>query len=282
MKHINWFPGHMAKTIKTLKQQLSQTDIIVELLDARIPFSSRNPIIDTLIQEKHFHIIALTKTDLADETITKEWLTHLKKSHKTVVAINSLKGKGVKQLLSICKQFSDTKKAQKRFYITKVMICGIPNVGKSELINKLAKKKANQVQNKPGVTKKTKGFLLDLHMELIDTPGILWPKLDNQATAKKLALTKSIKETITEDSQLADWLLSFLKDYYPDRLKTRYKLNDINKHNDILIEDISYSMKWLTKNNTPNEEKATRQLIEDFQKQRFGAISFDQPTTGVG
>ena len=276
MKHINWFPGHMAKTIKTLKQQLSQTDIIVELLDARIPFSSRNPIIDTLIQEKHFHIIALTKTDLADETITKEWLTHLKKSHKTVVAINSLKGKGVKQLLSICKQFSDTKKAQKRFYITKVMICGIPNVGKSELINKLAKKKANQVQNKPGVTKKTKGFLLDLHMEVIDTPGILWPKLDNQATAKKLALTKSIKETITEDSQLADWLLSFLKDYYPDRLKTRYKLNDINKHNDILIEDISYSMKWLTKNNTPNEEKATRQLIEDFQKQRFGLISLDR------
>ena len=276
MKHINWFPGHMAKTIKTLKQQLSQTDIIVELLDARIPFSSRNPIIDTLIQEKHFHIIALTKTDLADETITKEWLTHLKKSHKTVVAINSLKGKGVKQLLSICKQFSDTKKAQKRFYITKVMICGIPNVGKSELINKLAKKKANQVQNKPGVTKKTKGFLLNLHMELIDTPGILWPKLDDQDIAKKLALTKSIKQTITDDAQLSDWLLTFLKENYPERLKTRYKLSEVNKHNDLLIHDISQTMKWLTKQNTPNEDKVMRQLIEDFQKQRFGLISLDR------
>ena len=275
MTQINWFPGHMAKTIKQLKQDVEKTDIIIELLDARIPLSSRNPVIDSLIQAKHYHIICLTKTDLADESITKDWIKKLKKTHKHVISINSLKGKGIKQLLHTCKEFSERKKLQKRFYITKVMICGIPNVGKSELINKLANKKANQVQNKPGVTKKTKGILLDLHLELMDTPGILWPKLEDQEIAKKLALTKSIKETITLDDHLADWLLTFLKTYYPDRLKTRYKLNDIQKTNDILIHDISQTMKWLTKQNTTNEEKVMRQLIEDFQKQRFGLVSLD-------
>jgi len=278
MKHINWFPGHMAKTIKTLKQHVTKTDIVIELLDARIPLSSRNPIIDTFIQKKHTHIIALTKIDLADPNITKEWIKTLTKTHKTVIENNSLKGKGIKYLLNICKAFSEKKKKEKRFYITKVMICGIPNVGKSELINKLAKKKANQVQNKPGVTKKTKGYLLDLHVELMDTPGILWPRLDNQAIAKKLALTKSIKQTITEDAQLFDWLLTYLKSYYPELLIKRYKLNNLNNHNDLIIEEIGKNMKWLSKNNTIDEKKVTRQVIEDFQKQRLGNISLDQVT----
>ena len=276
MTDIHWFPGHMAKTIKQLKQQLSQVDIIIELLDARIPLSSRNPIIDDFITSRHQHIIGLTKTDLADQNQTKEWIQFFQNKTPYVVSLNCLKNHGIKHMLNLCKTTSEKKRLSKRFHITKVMICGIPNVGKSELINKLAKKRASQVQNKPGVTKQTKGVMIDLFIELIDTPGILWPKIEDKDNAKKLALTKAIKETIVDDYGLVDWLMPFLIKHYPKALIKRYKLTPNQLEYPDILTHIGHRMNWLSKDFELNENKIYRSIIEDFQKQRLGVISLDR------
>ena len=276
MTTINWFPGHMAKTIKQLREEFKQADIIIECLDARIPNSSRNPIIHDILAEKHTHIIALTKTDLADTRKTNEFTTQFKQETPYVVELNLLKGKGVKAILETAKAISEKKRQSRRFYIAKVMVCGIPNVGKSALINKLAKKKATQVQNRPGVTKKNQGVMIGKFLELIDTPGILWPKITDPQVGIKLALTKAIKETIVDDYQLSEWLLTYLAPHYPTLLMQRYKLSSLNHSQDKLFETIATNMKWLQKNNEINENKLHRSFIEDFQKLRIGKITLDQ------
>ena len=275
MSKIHWFPGHMAKTIKELRRLFHGVDVVVELLDARIPLSSRNPIIDTIITENHHHIIALTKTDLADPVQTKQWIQSLQKKSHTVIACNVPQNKGIKQILETCKQISAQKREKRQFYIAKIMVCGIPNVGKSALINKLAKKRAAAVQNKPGVTKQTRGILLDNFLELIDSPGILWPKIDSQETSIKLALTKAIKESIVDDYPLSEWLLNFLITHYPESLKKRYHLSDNQLDPHEIRQHIAHNMKWLSTNNNINENKVNRTVIEDYQKQRLGLISLD-------
>lgn len=273
---INWFPGHMAKTIKQLREEFKQADIIIECLDARIPYSSRNPIIHDIIAPKHTHIIALTKTDIADSRKTATFIQQFKQETPYVFELNLLKNKGVKALLETAKTISEKKRQSRRFYIAKVMICGIPNVGKSALINKLAKKKATQVQNRPGVTKKNQGVMIGKFLELIDTPGILWPKISDPQVGIKLALTKAIKQTIVDDYQLSEWLLTYLAPHYPSLLMQRYKLSSLNQSQDSLFENMARNMKWLQKDNEINENKLHRSFIEDFQKQRIGKITLDQ------
>lgn len=275
MNPIQWFPGHMAKTIKQLQQELTHVDIIIELLDARIPAASRNPIITRFIQDKHHHIIALTKCDLADRTQTARWVRHLKQDTPHVFELNIIKKKGIKSLKSHCLEQAKAKKKARRFYISKIMICGIPNVGKSALMNALAHKKVAQVQNKPGVTKQKKGIMLDHCLELIDTPGILWPKLDNQDNAIKLALHKAIKQTITDDYQLAHWLVRFLQHHYLSRLTSRYSNTCFYPDSEATIHSIATRMNWIKANHEINEQKAYRSLIEAFQKQEFGPTSLD-------
>ena len=275
MNPIQWFPGHMAKTINQLKQEFQQADIIVECLDARIPLASRNPIIDSIISNKHHHIIALTKTDLADAEKTKTWIHHLKTIAPTVIELNILKNKGIKSLCETMNDISIKKRQKRRFYIAKVMICGIPNVGKSALINKLAKKKATQVQNKPGVTKQKQGVMINKFLELIDTPGILWPKLTEKDVGVKLALTKAIKQTIVDDYHLTEWLIAFLKEHYPDSLKKRYKLESLQFSVPDICSMIALNMNWLEKQNQLNENKLHRSIIEDFQRCRLGRVSLE-------
>jgi ribosome biogenesis GTPase A len=275
MSIIQWFPGHMAKTIKDLKQQFKGIDIIIELLDARIPLSSRNPVITDLISERHHHIICLTKVDLADPGQTKKWVNYLKIQNKNVIKINVLKQHGVKQLIETCKQVTEKKRRSRRFYISKVMICGIPNVGKSALINKFAKKRAAAVQNKPGITKQTRGVMIDKFIELIDTPGILWPKIKDEQTGLKLALTKAIKQTISDDNILVEWFLEFCIKNYPERLKKRYKLTQEHLVDEDIISHIGHSMNWIKQNGELNDTKIYRSVIEDFQTGKLGIMSLD-------
>ena len=275
MTQLQWFPGHMAKTIKILKQQINSIDILIELRDARIPLASQNPVISSLLNPNHHHIIGLTKTDLANPKQTQNWLHYFQEKPNHVLPINCFNQTDIKHLLRVCKQIANQNKKNKRFYITKVMICGIPNVGKSELINKLANKRATAVKNKPGVTKKTKGVMIDLFLELIDTPGILWPKIDDPNNAIKLSLTKAIKETIGDDYTLVNWLIPFLITHYPNVLIKRYKLQKKDLYYPDILTTIGHKMNWIEKNNQINENKMYRCIIEDFQKQRLGPISLD-------
>lgn len=275
MSNIHWFPGHMAKTIKQLKQQFNGIDIIIELLDARIPLSSRNPVIKDLITDNHVHVICLTKVDLADSAHTKSWVELLKKENKYVIKINTLKQHGIKHLLETCKQISESKRKSRRFFISKVMICGIPNVGKSALINKLAKKRAAAVENRPGVTKQTRGVMIDKFIELIDTPGILWPKIEDPQTGIKLALTKAVKQSIVEDTHLVDWFLKFCVTYYPSKLISRYKLKLEHLSDSDIIAHIGHSMNWIMQNKEINETKIYRSIVEDYQTGKLGTMTLD-------
>ena len=275
MSSIQWFPGHMAKTIKDLKQKFNGIDIVIELLDARIPLSSRNPIISDLITQRHHHIICLTKIDLADPKKTRQWINYFKSKNTHVIKLNNLKQHGIKELIQTCKQIAEKKRQSRRFYISKIMICGIPNVGKSALINKLAKKRAAAVQNKPGLTKQTRGVMIDKFIELIDTPGILWPKIDDPKTGIKLALTKAIKQTIVDDTQLVEWFLEFCSRWYPNQLKQRYKLSQNHLIDADIISHIGHSMNWIKQDGEVNETKIYRSIIEDFQTSKLGLITLD-------
>ncbi|MDC0036716.1 ribosome biogenesis GTPase YlqF [bacterium] len=275
MSSINWFPGHMAKTIRQLRQEFERSDIVIEILDARLPVSSRNPIIDQCVQEKHCHIIALTKIDLADPKATSYWEKELRKVTPHVFCLNVLKKQGIKGLLTCCQAFADQKNKSKRFYISKIMVCGIPNVGKSHVINALAKKRVAAVQNKPGVTKQTRGIMLGKHLEIMDTPGILWPKLDDQTAAIKLALAKSIKQTILNDYQLVEWFLPFMAATYPDLLQKRYRIDADYDDLETYLDAIASSMNWKTRDGERDEPRLLRSIIDDFQRMNFGRCSLD-------
>ena len=275
MKPIHWFPGHMAKTIKQMRQELQGCDIIIELLDARLPLSSRNPIIDDCIQDMHQHIIALTKTDLADPKQTKAWQAYFRKLTNDVFALNILKKQGINGLMARCKAIADAKNKSKRFYISKIMVCGIPNVGKSHVINAMAKKRVAAVQNKPGVTKQTRGIMLGKNLEIIDTPGILWPKFDDQTVGIKLALGKSIKQQLLNDYQLVERLIPFLLEHYPTALHERYKLTRPFNGFDDCLDAIADSMNWKTRSGERDDSRLLRSIVEDFQRMRFGRCSLD-------
>ena len=273
---IQWFPGHMAKTIKELKVKLQGVDCVIECIDSRIPYSSRNPIIDTLLLSKHKHIIVLTKIDLADSTLTEKWKSYFLNKGKQVVLCNIPKRKGLTNLITTCKQLSANKRKNKRFAITRAMIVGIPNVGKSALINALSKKQAAKVQNKPGLTRQTKGIMIDDFIELIDTPGLLWPKIEDLLIGKKLAITCAIKQTLVDDAILSDWLIDYLSLFYPKFLKKRYKLEDLGKTPAHTIELIARQMKWISSHNEPDEQKTHRKILSDYQLNKLGNLTLDQ------
>jgi ribosome biogenesis GTPase A len=275
---IHWFPGHMAKTIKELKSKLSSIDIIIECLDARIPLASRNPLIDTFVSQKQTHIIALTKIDLADPAITKEWVNYFKGKSKYCVLLNIPKHLGIKNLLGLCNQIAESKKETKRFYVSKVLVCGIPNVGKSALINRIANKSVAKVQNKPGVTKHTKGNLINQHLEIIDTPGILWPKLDQTGTAVKLALCLAIKQSIVNDKDLSDFLLDYLEKEYPEKLKKRYNLSHLESDIASITNSITKQLHFLQKGAELDLTRCYRKIIDDFSSNKFVSVSLERPS----
>src|SRR5690554_6154414 len=219
---IQWFPGHMAKARREVQEKLKLVDIIFELIDARLPLSSRNPMIDEVINQKP-RLLILNKSDMADESETVKWLNYFSERGITAIAINSLDGKGMQKVTKAAQEILAEKwqrmkaKGMKPRAI-RAMIVGIPNVGKSTLINRLAKKNIAKTGNTPGVTRAQQWIKVGKELELLDTPGILWPKFEDQEVGLKLALTGAIKDTIINMEDLAIYGLKFLSLHYPERM----------------------------------------------------------------
>ena len=225
---LSWYPGHMAKTMKQVEEDLKLVDIVIEILDARIPISSQNPNVQKLIKNKK-KIVILNKADLANENETKKWIKHFEKRKISAILCNSNNGMGTNSVVGKINEMmiEERKTAQQkgRTKIARAMIIGIPNVGKSSFINRVASKSAMKVGNRPGVTKNKQWIRLTNNIELLDTPGVLWPKISNEQTALNLAYTGTIKSDLIDEIEIAYNLTKFLLESYRENLLNRYKLN---------------------------------------------------------
>lgn len=278
---INWYPGHMKKTRDLIEANLKLVDIVVELLDARIPISSRNPQFDNLVSGKK-RIVALNKYDLSDPSITKLWIDYYKDMGIKAIPINALDGYGVSELLNQVKfESSDVAEKMKRqgrkLRPIRLMIIGIPNVGKSSLINRLAGKTAAKAGNRPGVTKGKQWIRLNKDIELFDTPGILWPKIEEDMTGIKLACSGAIKDEVLNIEDIAFHLCNILNDKYPSALENRYGIDTENLETVELMELIGRKRGCLVKGNQVDLEKASRLIIDEFRKGTIGNISLESP-----
>lgn len=277
---IQWFPGHMAKARREVTEKLKLVDIIFELVDARIPVSSANPMLSEIIQQKP-RLILLNKADIADKEQTKNWIAFYKQQGLTALAINSHKGIGMREITqaaeSILKEKRDRQKAKGiRPRAIRAMIIGIPNVGKSTLINRLVKKNIAKTGNMPGVTKAQQWIKVGKELELLDTPGILWPKFEDPEIGYKLALTGAIKDALLNMQDIATYALRFLETHYPERLMEMYGM-------EIIPEDIVDIFNMIAKNKhfIQNEQVDYDQtadlIVKDMRMQKFGNITFDLP-----
>lgn len=277
IENINWYPGHMKKTRELIKDNLKLVDLVIEVLDARIPISSRNPIIDELVGSKP-RVIALNKTDIASDKETKRWLEYFANEGSTPVAINAQSGSGVSNLLKLLErmenQLSEGKMRQKPL---RMMIVGVPNVGKSSLINRLTGRKAAQIGNKPGVTKGKQWLRLKNGMELLDTPGILWPKFEDNRVGIYLAFCGSIKDEILDLPTLALELIKVLRRDYPNLLLVRYKLDDsCLEYEDIeLLDEICRRRGYILPGKRIDYDRAGKAILDDFRSGKIGRITLE-------
>lgn len=278
---IQWFPGHMAKARRQVTEKLKLVDIILELVDARIPSASRNPMIDEIIQNKP-RLVLLNKADMADKEYTKEWIRFFEEQGIKALAINSQAGSGMKEIVSaseaILKEKFDRMRAKGvRPRAIRAMIVGVPNVGKSTLINRLAKKNIAKTGNTPGVTKAQQWIKVGKEMELLDTPGILWPKFEDQEVGLKLALTGAIKDTILNLQDVCIYGLRFLEKEYPERLKERYGLSAIPEDVVELFDEIGKRRGALMSRGEVDYDKVTELVIRDIRSEHFGPLTFERP-----
>ena len=277
---IQWYPGHMTKAKRMMQENIKLIDVIIELVDARIPLSSKNPDIDNIAGNKS-RIILLNKVDLADDIITEGWKKWYEEKGFFVHTVNSKTGYGVKNVTAIvreaCKEKieRDRKRGIKNRPV-RAMIVGIPNVGKSTFINSFAGKACAKTGNKPGVTKGKQWIKLSKEVELLDTPGILWPKFDDQQVGINLALIGSINDDILNMDELAVKLISYMRGYYKDNLIKRYSITCEGSDADILNE-IANSRGCITKGNELDYSKAARIIIDEFKNGQLGRISLEVP-----
>ena len=278
--HFQWYPGHMTKARRMMQENIKLIDLIIELVDARVPLSSRNPDIDELGKNKA-RLILLNKADLAEERMNDEWVEHFKEKGYSAAKVNSKKGGGIKSIQSViqeaCKE--KTERDRKRGILNRpvrAMVVGIPNVGKSTFINALAGKACAKTGNKPGVTKGKQWIRLNKNVELLDTPGILWPKFEDQQVGLKLAFIGSIKDEILQTEELAAELVRFLKSEYPGVLEEKY---DIPEADDVYecIRNIAESRHCLVRGSELDTEKAAAILLDDFRGGRLGRITLEKP-----
>lgn len=280
---IQWFPGHMAKARRQVTEKLKLVDIIFELVDARIPYSSRNPMIDEIIQHKP-RLVLLNKADMADPRITKDWIQFFHKKGIKALAINSQAGVGMKEIVSaselILKEKFDRMKAKGvvRPRAIRAMIVGIPNAGKSTLINRLAKKNIAKTGNTPGVTKAQQWIKVGKELELLDTPGILWPKFEDQEVGSKLALTGAIKDTILNLQDICVYALRFLEREYPERLKERFQLEYIPEDIVDFFDQIGKRRGCLMGGGEVDYDKVAELVIREFRSELFGPITLEKPS----
>ena len=271
----------MAKARRQVTEKLKLVDIIFELVDARIPYSSRNPMIDEIIQHKP-RLVLLNKADMADREKTKQWIMHFQKKGIKALAINSQAGQGMKEIVQASQEILQEKfdrmsaKGIKPRAI-RAMIVGIPNAGKSTLINRLAKKNIAKTGNTPGVTKAQQWIKVGKELELLDTPGILWPKFEDQEVGLKLALTGAIKDTILNLQDVAVYALRFLGENYPERLKERFKLEVIYEDIVEMFDNIGKQRGCFMSGGQIDYDKVTEIIIREFRTEKFGSITLEQP-----
>lgn len=289
---INWFPGHMAKTRRQITEDLKMIDVVVEILDARIPNSSQNPDIRQITQNKK-KIIILNKYDLADNAKTEKWIEYFNKKERKVVLADSLTGKGVNETTrQIQKIMEDEmqKMADKGRIGRKirVMIVGIPNVGKSSFINRIAKKTSAEVGNKPGVTKQKQWIRINEKIELLDTPGVLWPKFESQKVAMNLAITGTIKDDILDLVEVAYTLTKFMLENYKENLLQRYsleekKIDEILQQDQAENENIYEIMQLIGRRRGAilggniDDERTAKLILDDFRSGKLGKITLEIP-----
>ncbi|WP_342430576.1 ribosome biogenesis GTPase YlqF [Neobacillus sp. FSL H8-0543] len=279
---IQWFPGHMAKARREVTEKLKLVDIIFELVDARIPYSSRNPMIDEIIQHKP-RLVLLNKADMADKEATREWIKYFAGKGIKALAINSQAGEGMKEIVQasheILKEKFDRMRAKgvKNPRAIRAMIVGIPNAGKSTLINRLAKKNIAKTGNTPGVTKAQQWIKVGKELELLDTPGILWPKFEDQEVGKKLAVTGAIKDTLLNLHDLVIFSLTFLEKYYPERLKERYKLDAVPENIVEMFDHIGVLRGCLKEGGVVDYDKVAEIVIREIRSEKFGPLTLERP-----
>ncbi len=278
--NFQWYPGHMTKAKRQMQEDIKLIDLVVEIVDARIPFSSRNPDIDELGKNK-YRLILMNKADLADKKATDRWSAYFKSKGYFVVSLDARSKNGMKAITDIimeaCKEKieRDLKRGIKNRPV-RAMVVGIPNVGKSTFINSYAGKACAKTGNKPGVTKGKQWIRLNKSVELLDTPGILWPKFEDQMVGLRLALIGSIKDEILNTDELAVELIKFLVADYPGVLAERYSIEEVEKPTDILMK-IAESRNCLSKGNELDYSKAAILLIDDFRSGKLGKLTLELP-----
>jgi len=285
MKQIQWYPGHMAKTKREITEKIKLIDVVLELLDARIPFSSQNPVIKSLIGNKP-RIILLNKADLADKVELDKWINYFENQGIKTLRINALSGKGVDKILPLLREV--TKELREKEFNrgrtsrpVRTMILGIPNVGKSTLINKLANKKKLVAQDRPGVTKQTQYIRVGVDMELLDTPGILWPKFDDDDIAFRLALTGAIKDNILPIDEIVIYGFKFLDRYYKNKFEERYDIK-VDIFNILEIYDnIGTRRGCLLPGKQIDYDRVNELFLFDFRHEKFGKIILDRVSEHV-
>ncbi len=278
--HFQWYPGHMTKAKRMMQENIKLIDLVIELVDARVPMSSRNPDIDELGRNKA-RLILLNKSDLAEEKQNDAWVEYFKSKGFSVVKVNSKKGGGIKSIHGVIQEACKEKieRDRKRGILNRpvrAMVVGIPNVGKSTFINALAGKACAKTGNKPGVTKGKQWIRLNKNVELLDTPGILWPKFEDQTVGLRLAFIGSIKDEILNTEELAAEMIQFLKKYYVGVLSEKYAIIEVDDPYQCLA-DIAKSRHCLLRGNELDIAKAATLLIDDFRDGRLGRITLEFP-----
>ena len=283
---IQWYPGHMKKARELVEENLKLVDVVVELLDARIPAASANPMLREIIGDKP-RVVALNKKDLADEKMTKRWLEHFRDEKLPAVALDSVTGKGMRELLSLIEKaakYRTEKLVSKGVAARKarVMVLGIPNVGKSSLINRLAGAAKAKTADKPGVTRAKQWIRIGADVDLLDTPGILWPKFEDPEVGLRLAFTGAVNDEIYDMENVAHLLLAALRRDHPERLQERFKFKEeLPETTEALVDAIGRKRGCLLKGGRIDLEKVQHILLSEFRMGKFGKISLDEPPADI-
>lgn len=280
-QNVQWFPGHMAKTRRLIKECLPQVDAVTEVLDARVPQSSRNPELSSLIGDKP-RIVLLNKCDVADENATKRWVAYYQKQSAAVLAVDCRSGKGLNRFVPLLSEVLHDKiqKNEARGMAGKplrIMVVGIPNTGKSSFINRMAGRNRAEVADIAGVTRQNRWFVIGNGIELLDTPGVLWPKFDDPKVGDKLAFIGSVKDTVVDSETLAVRLLEVLQAEYPDRLRERYKITDFEDLQPWeILELIARKRGMIIRGGEIDETRASVMLLDEYRAGKLGKITLDR------
>ncbi len=282
---VQWFPGHMAKTRRLIKESLSMVDAVTELLDARIPMSSRNPELDELTNRKP-RIVLLNKCDMADDNITRQWIEYFKEQGQYALPVDCRTGKGLNKYHELVRTVladkirSNEEKGMPGKAL-RMMVVGIPNTGKSSFINRMAGKNRAKVADKPGVTRHNQWFAIGGGIELLDTPGVLWPKFDDPVVGDRLAFIGSVKDEVLDSETMAVRLIEVLRDGYEDKLTSRFKLSNIEDIHEVMpweiLEEIGRERGMLIRGGEVNTERASVMLLDEYRGGKMGKISFERP-----